>query len=60
MKITISYTPPELREADLILRFARGVLPGAKVRRSAAHPPQICVYLTWNFPGKDCGTKKRT
>lgn len=46
MKITISYTPPEVREVDIILRFVRSVLPDAKVRRSAAHPPQICVYLT--------------
>ena len=47
MKITISYIPPEVREADYILRFVRSALPDAKVRRSAAHPPQICVYLTW-------------
>ncbi|MDE7262558.1 MAG: hypothetical protein K2N78_10970 [Oscillospiraceae bacterium] len=46
MKITITYIPSEVREADYILRFIRSVLPGAKVRRSSAHPPQICVYLT--------------
>ena len=60
MKITITYTPPELREADYILRFIRSALPGAKVRRSAAHPPQICVYVTTPFTRKDCGTKKST
>lgn len=47
MKITITYIPSETREADLILRFAQSQLPGAKVRKSAAHPPLICVYLTW-------------
>lgn len=59
MKITVSYIPAETREADLILRFARSILPRAKVRKSAAHPPQICVYLTSSLPRKDCGTTKR-
>lgn len=59
MKITVSYIPAETREADQILRFARSLLPGAKVRKSAAHPPQICVYLTSNLPRKDCVPTKR-
>ena len=59
MKITISYIPSETREADLILRFVRGILPGAKVRRSTAHPPQICVYLTTSKAGNSCDTTKR-
>jgi len=57
MKITISYIPSETREADMILRFIRDMLPGAKVRRSNAHLPQICVYLTTNFSGKPCDSK---
>lgn len=59
MKISITYIPAETREADLILRFARNVLPGAKVRRTAAHPPQMCVYLTTRWPQRDCGATKR-
>lgn len=47
MKITVTYIPSETREADLIIRFARSLLPRANVRKSTAHPPQICVYLTW-------------
>lgn len=58
MKITISYIPSEAQAADAILRFARSVLPGAKMRRSAAHPPQICVYLTFHSPQKHCGATK--
>lgn len=60
MKIVITYIPSETREADLILRFARSLMPRAKVRKSAAHPPQICVYLTSSLPRKDCGTTKST
>lgn len=60
MKITISYIPEEAQAADLILRFVRDILPGAKVRRSAAHPPQICVYLTAPFPRKGCGAAETT
>lgn len=60
MKIVITYIPSETREADLILRFARSILPRAKVRKSAAHPPQICVYLTTNYTQKDCGATERS
>ena len=45
MKITISYIPAEAQAVDAILRFLQGMLPGAKVRKSTAHPPQISVYL---------------
>lgn len=60
MKITVTYIPSETREADLILRFARSLLPKANIRKSTAHPPQICVYLTTSWPQKDCGATKST
>lgn len=58
MKITISYIPPETREADLILCFIKKLFPRAKARKSTSHPPQVCVYLTANSPEKPCGAKK--
>lgn len=56
MKVTISYMPDEVREADMILRFVQNVLPSARVRKSVSHLPQISVYLTTNKVGKRCGT----
>ena len=58
MKITISYIPAEAQAVDAIPRIRQGRLPGAKVRKSTAPPPQISVYLTTNWPRKDCGAKK--
>ena len=58
MKIAISYIPAEAQMVDTILRFLYGLLPGAKVRKSTAHPPQISVYLTTTWPRKGCGAKK--
>lgn len=60
MKITISYLPAEAPTADAIVRILRAMLPGAKVRRSAAHPPQSCVYVTCNLSEKLCNTTKTT
>ena len=59
MKITVTYIPSETREADLIIRFIRSVLPTAKVRRSAAHPPQSCVYVTCNLSEKPCDATEK-
>lgn len=46
MKLKLTYQPEEAREADLILHFARGLLPGAKVRRDKSKAPKLCVYVT--------------
>lgn len=59
MKITITYIPAEAQTVDTILRFLRGMLPGAKVRKSTVHPPQICVYLTCNLTEKPCDATEK-
>lgn len=46
MKLKLTYSPEEAREADLIVHFALGLLPGAKVRRDKSKAPQLCVYVT--------------
>ena len=50
MKISISYSPVEEREADLINRFVQGLLPIEKVRKSDRHPPFKHIYLTTKRP----------
>lgn len=46
MKLKLTYAPEEEREASLILRFAKALLPGAKVRRDKSQAPRLCVYIT--------------
>lgn len=46
MKLKLTYSPEEEREASLILHFARGLLPGAKVRQDKSKVPQLCTYVT--------------
>lgn len=46
MKLKLTYSPEEAREADLIVRFARGLLSGSKVRRDKSQAPKLCVYVT--------------
>ncbi len=50
MKLKLTYSPEEEREASLILHFARGLLPGAKVRRDKSQAPKLCVYVTTRTP----------
>jgi len=52
MKISVAYLPAEAREADLICRFVKGLLPAAKVHKSEVHPPFKHVYLTTKKPAK--------
>lgn len=46
MKLKLTYSQEEEREADLIVHFARGLLPGAKIRRDKSKAPQLCIYVT--------------
>lgn len=57
MKLKLTYSPGEEREADLILRFTKGLLPGLRVRKSAPKAPYIHVYLTTRKPGNPCNIK---
>ena len=60
MKVSISYMEDESREADLIYRAVRDMLPSIKVRKSDRHPPFKQLYLTTKFPYKPCKSKERT
>ena len=60
MKISISYSPVEEREADLINRFVQGLLPIEKVRKSDRHPPFKHIYLTTKRPGTPHDFKENT
>lgn len=46
MKLKLTYSPEEAREADLIVHFAKALLSGAKVRRDKSKAPQLCIYVT--------------
>lgn len=46
MKIKLSYLPEEEREAGAALSALLRLIPGAKVRKSDAHPPYKHLYLT--------------
>lgn len=58
MKIKLTYLPEEEKEADAALRALRRLFPRAKVRKSDAHPPKNCIYLTADFHCKDCGARE--
>ena len=57
MKITIAYLPEEEREAGIIEAFIKGLLPGAKPRKSDRHAPYKHIYLTSKKPENRCGSK---
>lgn len=59
MKISVAYLPAEAREADLICRFVKGLLPAAKVHKSDVHPPYKHVYLTTKKPAKPRDAKEK-
>ena len=59
MKWKCTFQPEEEDDATADLEELRRRHPGAKVRKSAAHPPQKCVYLTTKKDGSPCGTKDR-
>lgn len=51
MKHKISYLPEEEQEAAADLAALLSHHPGAKVRKSDAHPPFKHIYLTTKIPG---------
>lgn len=57
MKLKLTYSPEEEREADLILRFTKGLLPGLRVHKNTSKPPHIHVYLTTRKTGTPCNIK---
>ena len=52
MKITITHTVAEEREAAGILAALLRLLPGARVHRNVSRPPYIQIHLTTRRPGK--------
>ena len=46
MKITITHTDAEEREAAGILAALLRLLPGARVHRNVRRPPYIRIYIT--------------
>ena len=50
MKITISYTAAEEKEATAILAVLRPLLPGVRVHKNVSKPPFIHLYLTTKKP----------
>lgn len=58
MKHKISYLPEEEQEATADLAELQRRHPGAKVRKSDAHPPFKHIYLTTKMPGKPSDTRE--
>lgn len=52
LKITIAYLTEEEKEAAASVAALRQLHPGAKIRKSEAHPPFKHIYLTTKKPGK--------
>ena len=52
MKITISHTAAEEREAAGILAALLRLLPGARVHKAMDKPPYIRIYLTTRRPDR--------
>lgn len=46
MKLKLTYSPGEAREADLIVRFTKARLSGSKVRRDKSKGSKLAVYVT--------------
>ena len=59
MKLKLTYQPEEQEQADLILRFARDLLPEVKIRRDKSKEPRLCVYVTTKGP-KSVGAVRKT
>lgn len=50
MKLKLTYSPEEEREASLILHFVNALLSGAKVRQDKSQAPKLRVYVTTRTP----------
>ena len=57
MKIKFSYLPEEEQEAAASVAVLRELHPGAKIRKSEAHPPFMHIYLTTKKPANHCNSK---
>ena len=51
MKIAITHTAAEEREAARALSALLLLLPGVRMHKSASKPPYIRIYLTTRKPG---------
>lgn len=58
MKLKLTYSPEEEREASLILHFTKALLSGAKVRQDKSQAPKLCVYVTTRKPQTRCGCRE--
>lgn len=52
MKISISHTETETQQADLIVTFIKGLIPGAKVSRKDLQAETKHTYITTRRKGK--------
>jgi len=57
VKVKVTYLPEEEEEAAADLAALLRLHPGAKVRKSDAHPPYKHIYLTSRKPAKPHGTE---
>lgn len=57
MKITLAHIPDEEETATATVAVLRQLHPGAKVRKSARHPPFKHIYLTTKKPENPCRDK---
>lgn len=58
MKIAITHIHEESEEAATVLAALLRLHPGAKVRKSDAHPPYKHIYLATKKPGKCTDTEE--
>lgn len=58
MKLRLTYSQEEEREADLIVRFTKALLSGAKIRRDKSQAPRLCVYVTTKERSMTNGAEK--
>lgn len=57
MKITVSYTEAEEKEATAVLAVLRPLLPGFRVHKNVSKPPFIRVNFTSRKPQNRCNSK---
>ena len=60
MKITISYTDAEEKEAAAVLAALHPLLPGFRVHKNVSKPPFIRVNFTSRNPRNRCNSKQNT
>jgi len=60
LKVKVTYLPEEEEDAAADLAALLQLHPGARVRKSDAHPPYRHIYLTTQKPAKPHGAKEST